>query len=267
MVNEILLSEYSYHTEKKIFNWKSGLDYFFIRLQTEGQCYARINGNILKVSAGDLLLCKPGDQCELIVDEYIDQTGKNTVSSGDYYLMCKGPWLDEWWNRRDRQTLQHIKNDRKLLILWKEISLEKRRIYEKDEEFLDYLLRALCLSIDNALKESNPDNQTIPKPALTMKTYIEEHATRSLKVREVADHVGFSISRASHLFKEAFGKTIIQYGLEIRLNTALKYMEYSDMPMEQIAEISGFGSYTYFYRVFRKVYGVSPSQYTFEEMD
>jgi AraC family transcriptional regulator of arabinose operon len=31
--------------------------------------------------------------------------------------------------------------------------------------------------------------------------------------------------------------------------------------LERIAESAGFGSYTYFHRVFRSKYGISPKQY------
>ena len=93
-----------------------------------------------------------------------------------------------------------------------------------------------------------------------MKNYIEEHANQSFKIKDVASHAGFSVSRASRLFKETFGKTMIQYALEIRLNTAIELMKYSEMTLEQIAEVSGFGSYTYFHRVFREAHGVSPTK-------
>ncbi|UUZ97522.1 helix-turn-helix transcriptional regulator [Paenibacillus sp. P25] len=70
-----------------------------------------------------------------------------------------------------------------------------------------------------------------------------------------------SLSRAVHLFKACYGKTMIQYALEIRLNAALERMKYSSMTLEQIAETCGFASYSYFHRVFRARYGVSPAQY------
>jgi AraC family transcriptional regulator of arabinose operon len=261
MNSDILLSEYSYHAEKKHFNWLHGLNYYFIRLQTEGNCIARVNGKKEVIFPGDLLLCQPGDACELIIDEYIDHSGEKSICSGDYFILCRGPWLDQWWQRKERSTIKRINNNKKLLILWKEIISEKRRIYEENEELLDYLLRSLCLSIDISIKDSVLFQNQLTLPVLAMKSYIEEHATQSFKIKDVANHVGFSVSRASHLFKEKVGKSMIEYAIEIRLNTAINLMKYSDMPFEQIAEISGFGSYTYFHRVFRKTYNISPTEF------
>lgn len=267
MTNDILLCEYSYHNHKKYFNWKSGLDYYFIRLQTEGECRAQINEEIYHLSTGDLILSKPEDRCELFIEEYTDSSGGSVISSGDFYIMCKGPWMEQWWNRKKRNTLSRVYDDRHIIVLWKEIILEKRQIYEKDEELLDYLLKALCLSIDNALKNSDHFRHPVSQSAYAMKSYIEEHAAQPLKVEDVAKHVGFSNSRASHLFKDYFGKTIIDYALELRLNTAMRLIKNSEMSLEQIADMSGFRSYTYFYRVFRKNVGMTPTQYRTEGID
>ena len=68
------------------------------------------------------------------------------------------------------------------------------------------------------------------------------------------------VSRAVHLFKEAFGTTIMhtqwtfarawpRNGLCLVLS------------LEDVAETSGFANYTYFHRVFRSRFGVSPKQF------
>ncbi len=262
METEILLCEYSYHTQKKRFNWRNGLnDYYFIRLQTVGCCHGLVDGEMKNILPGDLLMYPPGESCDLLIDRYKDVSGKTTISSGDYYIMCKGTWIDQWWQRSNRPTKQKVNNEDKLLVFWKEIIFEKRRIYEKDVELLDYLLRSLCLSIDKATNSASANRKQSSFDALAMKNYIEEHANQLFKIEDVASYVGFSVSRASHLFKETFGKTMMQYTLEIRLNTAVELVKYSEMTLEQVAEASGLGSYTYFHRVFREKYGMAPTKY------
>jgi len=261
METELILCEYSYHTERKHFNWKNGLENYFIRLQTEGHCVAKVNHQTKELAPGDLLLCKPGDSCELIIDEYGENQENLAICSGDYFIICRGSWLDEWWERTERPTIKQLNDSERLLVLWKEMIREKHRIYEKNQEFLDYLTRSLCLSIDMSIRDSGLSQSNLPQPVRIMKSYIEENANKPIKVEDVANHAGFSSSRASHLFKEKFGKTIIEYAIDIRLNTAIKLIKYSDMTLEQIAELSGFGSYTYFHRVFKKQHGVSPTEW------
>ena len=34
------------------------------------------------------------------------------IASGDYYLFCKGDWIDAWWKRSHKQTCTRIDFDR-----------------------------------------------------------------------------------------------------------------------------------------------------------
>ena len=63
-----------------------------------------------------------------------------------------------------------------------------------------------------------------------MKNYIEENASSMFKLEDVAAHVGISVSRAVHLFKEAFGTTIMQYTMDVRLSMAKERIVFSPSP-------------------------------------
>jgi AraC family transcriptional regulator of arabinose operon len=253
MMLTIGLCDYSYHTKQFYSFHETGLNDYLFRLQTEGSCEVIVNGKHIVIEKGDLLLIKPGDQYELRIEE-----GQN---SGDYYLFCKGAWIDEWWRRTTKPTVSRIDLDEKLLTLWRHIIIEERRPpSEEHSELIGYLLRALCLSLERAVSETS---LTFNRPyAVTrMMRFIEEHALTAFKIEEVAQHVGLSVSRAVHLFKSSVGKTMIEYAQEIRLSAAVDQMKYTLMTLDQIALNCGFGGYPYFHKVFKKKYGVSPGIY------
>ncbi|WP_106769211.1 AraC family transcriptional regulator [Paenibacillus faecalis] len=258
MQSRLLICDYSYHAEPFHTSHKNGLTTYLFRLQTEGSCEAFCNGQSYDLEAGDLLLLKPGDQYEMRVK---DHGSDGRVSSGDYYIFCDGTWIDSWWNRMKRQTVSHISVNDYMLNLWRQLLLEKRRgPGEEDTELTDYLLRGLCLCLDRAITEMKPADRSA-FTALRLKRFIEEHATVTFKLEEAADHVGLSLSRATQLFKACYGKTMIQYALEIRLNAAVERIKYSSLTLEDIAETCGFASYSYFHRVFRAKYGISPAKF------
>ncbi|WP_284644170.1 AraC family transcriptional regulator [Paenibacillus silviterrae] len=260
MLAEVLTCGYSYHAQPFFIDQRDGLVNYLFRLQTEGSCQAYVDGKMTTLKPGDLLLYKPGDAYALSIKEHVNELGQNVIASADYYVVAAGLWLDEWWGRNRKQQCVRINPDEKLISLWRHIILEKRRFKEDNRELLQLLFQALCLSIDQAIKDTAlPQGRSFT--ALRMKAFIEENAVSPFKVQDVARHAGLSVSRAVHLFKECYGKTMIEYTMELRLLTAIERMKYSFMTLEQIAETSGFGSYTYFHRVFRERYGMSPSDY------
>jgi len=232
------------------------LGQYLFRLQSEGMSRAFVDGRMKPVIPGELLLYKPGDLYELNIGP--DEHGE--IGSGDYYLMCSGEWIESWWGRAERPTSVMIGLDERVVTIWKHLIVERRRSHNQSSELGGALLQTLCLYIDRALTE----NVAEPKYGFTvhrMKRFIEEQATRSFKVEDVAREVGLSPSRAAHLFKEAFGEAIMQYALKVRLQIAVERMKYSNLTLEQIADVCGLGSYPYFHRVFKEVYGESPSVY------
>src|SRR3954463_13125999 len=195
MTTNILFCGYSYHTKGYHDQHKAGYPSYLFRLQTEGVCEVVVKGKKVELEKGDLLLIKPGDHYEILVRE--------GEISGDYHIVCEGRWLDDWWNRYTKPAVSRIDLEDKLLLLWHQIIIEKRRpVPSSNEELADYLLRALCLTLERAISETVPTYH-YPFPVTRMMRYIEEHATTQFKVEDVARYAGLSVSRSVHLFKSS----------------------------------------------------------------
>ena len=255
---EVLHCAYSYHTQPFQNVSMNGLGSYLFRLQTKGVCSALVDGEMRRIVPGDLLLYKPGDPYRLVIGNASDPS--EPIGSGDYFLFCRGPWLNEWWNRHPRPTLIRIEYSEPVLSLWRMLIVENRRMDHAVPELSDYLLRALLLQIDQAAAVRS-DAKKVPYVASRMRNFIEEQGASPFKLEDLARYAGLSVSRAVHLFKECFGMTIIQYAQEVRLSIAEERMKYSAMTLEQIAETSGFGNYSHFYKVFLRKHGIPPSVY------
>ncbi|MEK5235642.1 AraC family transcriptional regulator [Paenibacillus sp. FSL L8-0470] len=248
---------YSFHT----LPFKSSFTpppFFLFRLQVVGSCRALVDGKMSLVQPGDLLIYRPGEPYHLEVDAI---NGK--IESGDYYLLCEGSWIEEWWESQLRLTQQRVHLDEGMLSLWQQLSIEQHRIAQGNPELIRHLLCALCLSFDRlsgeAVSGPNPQGRS-NELVLRMRRYINKNALNPLRVEEVARFAGLSVSRAVHLFKELTGYTIIQYTQEIRLSNALERIRFTDLSLENIAGSCGFGTYSYFHKVFKARYGLSPKE-------
>lgn len=238
------------------------LDYYYIHLQAQGYCRVLLKGVLTTVGPGDLLIYQPGDIFYLEVDSVHLRTNGHDTTSEYYNLGATGNWVEDWFVSSNPPQKIKIAMHSNLLNIFNTLVLERREIKEfgrSKNEVYDYLLRSLFIFIDRTIRHSSAIH--LNNDVYLMKDYIERKATEIIKLEDVARHVGLSVSRSVHLFKIAFNKTIMQYALEVRLSMARERIKFSTMTLEQIAESCGFGSYSYFHRVFRTKYKMSPKEY------
>jgi AraC family transcriptional regulator, arabinose operon regulatory protein len=101
---------------------------------------------------------------------------------------------------------------------------------------------------------------TDPRVSLVLQV-LSQRYHEPLTVPALAELVGISPSRLAHLFKETVGQSIIQTILQLRLRQSTRLLEFTTLPVGEIATRVGFDSPFYFSRQFRAHYGLSPSAY------
>jgi len=89
--------------------------------------------------------------------------------------------------------------------------------------------------------------------------YLREHYDKEISVNEAAKMVNLSPNHFCKVFKKVTGKTLIEYLQLLRINEAEKMLTKTDLPVTEIASRVGFGSVTYFGRVYKKLKSMSPS--------
>jgi AraC-like DNA-binding protein len=90
--------------------------------------------------------------------------------------------------------------------------------------------------------------------------YLDENFYRPVKIEELADLANMSYRSYTEQFKRRTGKTVTQYLAERRVDYAKRLMLETDDILFASAE-AGFGDLTHFYRVFKKLNGVTPKQF------
>ncbi len=90
--------------------------------------------------------------------------------------------------------------------------------------------------------------------------YIEQHYNEDISIKKMADICGISQSHFMKFFKEHIGTSFIDYLNDYRLITASRLLS-SDSSITQIAVLCGFNNISYFNRLFKKKYNMSPRQF------
>lgn len=89
--------------------------------------------------------------------------------------------------------------------------------------------------------------------------YIGEHIREPMSVGEVAQALHISESYLMKIFKHDMHMSVYRYITEKRLIIAAGEIE-KGVPATKAAMLSGFGDYSGFYKLYKKMFGVSPSE-------
>lgn len=91
--------------------------------------------------------------------------------------------------------------------------------------------------------------------------YMEEHLKESIRIPFLADLVCLSTRQYDRIFQAAYGMPPSTYLSELRLNRSCQLMGNRSLSLRDISEQCGFKDLPFFYRCFKKRYGLTPKQY------
>ena len=94
-----------------------------------------------------------------------------------------------------------------------------------------------------------------------MISYIQQSFTGEISLKEFGEQFHLSEKYVSQYFKEHFHITFSKYVTYLRLEHAKQLLQNSDIPVTEVAMLSGYQNVSYFIRSFKKTYGVSPLKY------
>lgn len=126
-------------------------------------------------------------------------------------------------------------------------------------------LFAIAISLCSALLPYCTTGQSVSYPAedavRTCLRYMIDHSAEKISLEEMANLVHLHPNYLCSVFKNYTGKTIFDHLTKQRLRRASRKLRNTRLSVQQIAELTGFPSVSFFSRKFRSVYGCSPTQY------
>lgn len=90
-------------------------------------------------------------------------------------------------------------------------------------------------------------------------SYVEEHFQERISLQEIADHLGLGREYFCRFFKKNMGMSFLQYVNEVRVSHIYQDLLRTDAPIYELAEQNGFHNQKLFNRMFKEIYGCTPS--------
>lgn len=243
----------SYKTASDFFKHLFYYDYgnIFYSTNGSGSSYT-INENMIQSFAA--LLQEPNKEKIILFTENLYQTikTKTGTSVGEvknlFYQMLL--MLIEEGKRRglDLSNFSHGEEEYLWVVMSKIDTFKQLKIYflKKAEQILD--------SIKNI--ESNS------AAVLEVIKYIRgNYSDKEIRVNLLADHVHLTPTYLSTLFRKETGKTISEYMTEVRIEKSAELLMEPQVKLYEIADKSGYNDVNYFTKAFKKIKGITPSQF------
>ncbi|EOS23419.1 hypothetical protein C806_02924 [Lachnospiraceae bacterium 3-1] len=94
-----------------------------------------------------------------------------------------------------------------------------------------------------------------------IKNLVEKEYMKDISLNYVADKVNLAPAYVSYIFKKETNQTLVKFITDVKMQKAKQLLEEGNLKIVQIGRACGYGNQSYFNRLFKNYYGVTPKQY------
>jgi LacI family transcriptional regulator len=122
--------------------------------------------------------------------------------------------------------------------------------------------KAILIPPTGIVEKRSTDTLAIDDPDVAQAlTFIRSQAFKSIQVSDILKAVPVSRRSIERKFAQILGRTPIEEIRRVRMAKAKSLLAETTMPMQAIAEASGFATYNYLTRVFTQENGITPRDF------
>ena len=156
----------------------------------------------------------------------------------------------------------HTERAHEYLLLWKNLfAVASSNDHVRDMRINEHLSTLLTLLMIESWHPSRQKPGVKQSSVTSVESYLRENYKKKIVLDELADQFFINKYYLSRSFKKRYGISLWTYLLQLRITEAKTQLRFTDKTIEQIALDCGFEELNYFSRTFRKIEGISPSEY------
>lgn len=240
-----------------LYQWGPGVrDHYILHHVNTGRGYYKVNNQTFELKAGDTFLIYPNAQTTYYADEEdpweyywvgfsgsdaslilrsTDFTKELPVVAGSADTSAIKNHVLEIYRVRGNDFVNAVEMTGKLYIMLSHFIRKAKKIRGRKDSYLIYAQKGV--------------------------EYIARHYSYPITVDMVAGYVGISRSHLYRAFQLHTGVSPKEYLSEFRIRQACSLLKHSELSVTSIATSVGFDNNMYFSKAFRKVKGMSPTEY------
>ena len=232
----------------------------------DGQLDVRVNGNLHRLNAGDLIA----------IDPYSIHSGTFVPGCDrlDYRYMIFSPSIFSGCKTASDEFDLIRQGVRRFCQVSGDTAERLGRLMESIGSLLDTsgtpasdlmvgseIWKFMAIILGEGTEECQASEQHSVDFIRRVGKYLESNLSCQLTTSTISSTLGYNRNYFCSLFKQNFGLSFSSYLCEYRIRRAAEKFKGTDKPLSEIALDVGFTDYCYFSRCFTRIMGVSPSKY------
>ena len=179
--------------------------------------------------------------------------------AGEFLLLALIPALPE----KDEQQLLRPRISEVLSMIRKEIGLPSRILLSGEKKISELQETVEAFGSLNAMpyEESKGLIYVDEEASTNLIQYVDAHFTEDMSREHLSELFYFDEDYITKLFKKETGMSFKNYVIEKRLRLARELLTETDEPINMISQKVGYDNYSYFTRLFKKSFGVTPVEF------
>lgn len=234
-----------------------GHSHFLLMLVLSGTCKQFLNGQLVDLKPGTMIMMSPCDYHYNIVESskveyYGIQFDLSFLQTrlGNLTEFNKYPLYGEL-SKKDSDYVSVL-----FKLLLSENTLQNKQSSSVFVQSIIELLTIIAFRKCPSVSEQESPNLVIRKALI----YIHNHFKEPILISEVARESGYSCSHFSVKFAQIIGVPFQEYISGLRLRNAKNMLTSTDCSITECALNSGFNSVSYFSKLFKKEFNCTPSE-------
>lgn len=166
---------------------------------------------------------------------------------------------------KKKYVLQSCEKILQMLVTYEYLETDKivkvQERMKECEEFVQYRTIISDILLHKMQTMKREEKKQYSANVTQVLQYIKKNYAADISLEVCAEMVGCSYTSLSKEFKKETGMRFVEYLNQQRVNKAKSLLIRQDVSMKEIVELAGFRNYNYFFKVFKEIVGVTPSEF------
>lgn len=243
-------------------------DFLELAYVLSGEGKYRINDRIYPIKEGDLILINPGVKHQALLCPEAD-TPATEFFVGFSNIRISG-CQENHMPLPEGECIIHTSGELSQRLLKLCTSMEAENAVRREGRYFmlkSYLMQMLLLVIREQCEPMERprgyafESASRKYVAEQVVSYIEDHYSEKISLDQIAENMYLSPFYISRIFKGETGNTPIRHLINLRLEKAKELLEGGYQgSIQEVAALVGYDDAYHFSKLFKKRYGISPSQ-------